>query len=35
MAIQSTQDKFLHELGDIYDAEHRFLKGQQVMLQNA
>jgi ferritin-like metal-binding protein YciE len=35
MAIQSTQDKFLHELGDIYDAEHRFLKGQQEMLQNA
>lgn len=35
MAIQNTQDKFMHELGDIYDAEHRFLKGQQEMLQKA
>jgi len=25
----------MHELGDIYDAEHRFLKGQQKMLQKA
>ena len=25
----------MHELGDIYDAEHRFLKGQQEMLKKA
>jgi ferritin-like metal-binding protein YciE len=35
MTIQSTQEKFQHELGDIYDAEHRFLKGQQEMLKKA
>lgn len=35
MAIKTTQEKFLHELGDIYDAEHRFLKGQQEMLKAA
>jgi ferritin-like metal-binding protein YciE len=35
MTIQSTQEKFQHELGDIYDAEHRFLKGQREMLKKA
>ena len=35
MAIDNLQEKFLHELGDIYDAEHQFLKGQEEMLQNA
>lgn len=35
MAIKNLQDKFIHELGDIYDAEHQFLKGQEQMLQNA
>ena len=35
MAITTTQEKYLHELGDIYDAEHRFLKGQQAMLKAA
>lgn len=35
MPIKTTQEKFLHELGDIYDAETRFLKGQQEMLQKA
>lgn len=35
MSIKSVQDKFLHELGDIYDAEQRFLKGQQTMLKQA
>jgi len=35
MAIKTTQEKYLHELGDIYDAENRFLKGQQEMLQAA
>jgi ferritin-like metal-binding protein YciE len=32
MPIKTTQEKFMHELGDIYDAENRFLKGQQQML---
>ena len=35
MAITTTQEKYLHELGDIYDAENRFLKGQQEMLKAA
>ena len=35
MPIKNMQDKFLHELGDIYDAEHQFLKGQQEMLAAA
>lgn len=35
MPIKTLNDKFLHELGDIYDAEHQFLKGQQEMLQSA
>ncbi len=35
MAIKTLQEKFLHGLGDIYDAEHRFLKAQQEMLPQA
>ena len=35
MAINNLQDKFVHELKDIYDAEHQFLKGQEEMLQKA
>jgi ferritin-like metal-binding protein YciE len=35
MPIKTTQEMFMHELGDIYDAEHRFLKGQQAMLKVA
>jgi ferritin-like metal-binding protein YciE len=35
VAIKTTQEKYLHELGDIYDAEHQFLKGQQEMLEQA
>ncbi len=35
MAINDLQGKFLHELGDIYDAEHQFLKAQQDMLSQA
>lgn len=35
MAINSLNEKFMHELGDIYDAEHQFLKGQEEMLTNA
>lgn len=35
MAIKNLQEKFIHSLGDIYDAEHRFLEAQQTLLQNA
>ena len=35
MAITNLNEKFAHELRDIYDAEHQFLEGQQLMLQNA
>lgn len=35
MAIKNLNEKFIHELGDIYDAEHRFLEAQQQMLQQA
>jgi ferritin-like metal-binding protein YciE len=33
--IKTTQEKYMHELGDIYDAEQQFLKAQQEMLQQA
>jgi ferritin-like metal-binding protein YciE len=33
--ITNLQEKFAHELSDIYDAEHRFLEAQQQMLQEA
>src|SRR3712207_945414 len=35
MAINTVHEKFLHELQDIYDAEHQFLEGQQQMLAQA
>lgn len=35
MAITTLEDKFVHELGDIYDAEHVFLEAQQGMLNQA
>jgi len=35
MAIKTLQEKFVHGLGDIYDAEHRFLEAQQTMLPKA
>jgi ferritin-like metal-binding protein YciE len=35
MAIKTTQEKFMHELGDILDAENQFLKAQQDMLEQA
>jgi ferritin-like metal-binding protein YciE len=35
MPISNTQELFLHELSEIYDAEHRFVEGQQEMAQNA
>ncbi|ACC79882.1 DUF892 family protein [Nostoc punctiforme UO1] len=31
--ITNLQDKFIYELGGIYDAEHRFLEAQQLMWQ--
>jgi ferritin-like metal-binding protein YciE len=33
--ITTTQELFLHELAEIYDAEHRFLEGQAVMVNRA
>jgi len=35
MAIKTLEEKFQHGLGDIYDAEHRFLDAQQTMLESA
>jgi ferritin-like metal-binding protein YciE len=35
MPIASTQDLFLHELREVYDAEHRFIEGQQEMIEHA
>lgn len=35
MAIKTLEEKFKHGLGDIYDAEHRFLEAQQTMLESA
>jgi len=35
MPIKNMEEMFMHELGDIYDAEHQFLKGQQEMLEKA
>ena len=35
MSIANTQELFLHELTEIYDAEHRFLEGQAVMVNKA
>ncbi|MEA5576562.1 ferritin-like domain-containing protein [Anabaena sp. UHCC 0451] len=31
--ITSSQDKFIYEVGVMYDAENRFLEAQQMMLQ--
>jgi ferritin-like metal-binding protein YciE len=35
VAITNTRELFLHELSEIYDAEHRFVEGQQQMAQKA
>ena len=35
MPISTPDEKFMHEVGDIYDAEHRFLEAQQLMLDQA
>lgn len=35
MAIKTLEEKFQHELGDIYDAEHQFLEMMQQVLPQA
>jgi ferritin-like metal-binding protein YciE len=35
MALTTLDQKFVHELSDIYDAEHRFRDAQQKMMQQA
>ena len=35
MSMKTLDEKFEHELGDIYDAEHRFLEAQQEMQKQA
>jgi ferritin-like metal-binding protein YciE len=35
MAVKTTQEKFLLEVSDIYDAENRFLEGMQLMAKKA
>jgi ferritin-like metal-binding protein YciE len=35
MAVTKTLEMFQHAMGDIYDAEHRFLRGQQLMITKA
>jgi ferritin-like metal-binding protein YciE len=35
MSIKTLDEKFQHELADIYDAEHQFLDAQQQMLKKA
>ncbi len=35
MAIKTLEEKFHHELADIYDAEHQFLDAQREMLPQA
>jgi len=35
MAIQNLNQKFVHGLADIYDAEHQFLQAMQEQLQQA
>jgi ferritin-like metal-binding protein YciE len=35
MKITTLEQKFVHDLADIYDAEHRFLEAQQKMQQHA
>jgi ferritin-like metal-binding protein YciE len=35
LPISTPQEKFVHELCLVYDAEHRFLEAQQEMIQQA
>ncbi len=34
MPIASAQELFLHELSEVHDAEHRFVEGQQEMIEH-
>jgi ferritin-like metal-binding protein YciE len=34
MPIANAQELFIHELGEVYDAEHRFIVGQQEMVEH-
>jgi ferritin-like metal-binding protein YciE len=35
MVISNAQELFVHELSEIYDAENRFIEGQQEMVEHA
>jgi ferritin-like metal-binding protein YciE len=35
MPITNSREKFVHELADVYDAEHQFLEAMQKMHENA
>jgi ferritin-like metal-binding protein YciE len=35
MPISNAQELFVHELGEIYDAENRLIEGQQEMIEHA
>ncbi len=35
MPISNAQELFVHELGEIYDGEHRFIDGQREMIEHA
>jgi ferritin-like metal-binding protein YciE len=35
MSMSSLEEKFVHDLADLYDAEHRFFEAQQQMLPQA
>ena len=35
MPITNPREKFVHELADVYDAEHQFLEAMQKMRDNA
>jgi ferritin-like metal-binding protein YciE len=35
MPIRNPREKFVHELADVYDAEHQFLEAMQKMRDNA
>ena len=33
MPISNSREKFVHELADVYDAEHQFLDAMQKMME--
>jgi len=35
LGISTTREKYMHELEDLYDAEHQFLAGQEELLAQA